>query len=503
MVGFWRQKRMLLLIISPYRALWRRRMSSSSSYSFLYNNSRNKAEVKQHTEATDKASWSHRLPSLMLPPNFVRAHYPEEKDNDYLYCYYSLGEKKIVGFKEDSERPLLLPWEKGLLLPNDARCLGSSHGWLAYVVPRRNCPLYLFKHPLFSSPDFFSPSSMIRLPPLETLQSVTGIRVRKSTTNQASPVTRDYYMSEGGDDDKNNDEFVCSPEDDACGILIKKLILSSAPALAPAPTSSSNCIAMAIVDCHQGLAFCGLGDDSWTCLDPFTSFPGYDDVIYSNADGLFYALSYSPTVEGTYGFLDCWDLNDHPNSPPKRTALIKALVCLPQLSRSEYLQREFDCYVTANLVESEGELLMVRRIIAYNVREDGSFFPHPLNPWGKPRYLIKAGFTELTPVRTVRFDVFKLDSVREKWEPLDCLGDHRALFVGLNHSFSIPAPPSSQVIQGNSIYFTDQTTSKNHTHSCDGQDMGIFLLEDNTVEQLYPCNPRIIHPPPVWVVASE
>lgn len=464
-------------------------------------------------EGAGKMNYASSLPSLMLPPGLViRSHQQEEKDHEeeYLYRFYSMEDKKIGGVKNDKCR--LLPWEKDVLLPTEARCVGSTHGWLAYVIPLNNASpaICLFKHPPLSSHDFFSPSSMVRLPPIDTLPHVTAVRTQKGASSSSyygikaaasrdhhhhafssgppSPVTRNYCLanSEYRVRHRAYSSELVSEE------IIHKLVLSSQPT-----TSSKNsCIAMAMFDMQFQLAFCRLENDNytyapcrspWTSLDP-TKYGRYLDVIYSHNDQLFYALTSANTGDdGCYHrILECWDLTD-PDSPPKRTAVIDARVH-QQLSQPEEILRDSQCYEEhAYLVESEGELLLVDRFVDFTFRLDDN--------------VRVANFVEFNPYRTLRFDVYKLDSSRENWEPLKCLGD-RALFVGLNHSFSVSTRGHSpQLIESNAIYFTDETSALSNTdHSGGGHDMGIFHLADNNITQHFPWNVgEPIHPPPVWV----
>ena len=58
---------------------------------------------------------------------------------------------------------------------NDAICIGSSHGWLAYIS-RRDCSIFLW-NPFITSPD---PSSLISLPTIDTLPHVTVVPLGES-----------------------------------------------------------------------------------------------------------------------------------------------------------------------------------------------------------------------------------------------------------------------------------------------------------------------------------
>ncbi|KAF5199554.1 hypothetical protein FRX31_010866 [Thalictrum thalictroides] len=94
---------------------------------------------------------------------------------------------------------------------------------------------------------------------------------------------------------------------------------------------------------------------------------------------------------------------------------------------------------------------------------------------------------ELRRYRTVKFVLYKLREGEEIkcWEKVENIGD-RAFFVGYNSSFSVAAS-DFKGCRANSIYFTDDDS-----FLCEDlpepirHDNGIFKLEDQSVESIYP-----------------
>ncbi|KAL3828316.1 hypothetical protein ACJIZ3_017118 [Penstemon smallii] len=58
-------------------------------------------------------------------------------------------------------------------------------------------------------------------------------------------------------------------------------------------------------------------------------------------------------------------------------------------------------------------------------------------------------------------------------------------------------------VKGNSIYFTDDYWDRmDEDYSYGGHDMGIFSLEDGTIEPLLDSNQQRFEPTPFWISLS-
>ncbi|XP_034675006.1 F-box protein SKIP23-like [Vitis riparia] len=227
--------------------------------------------------------------------------------------------------------------------------------------------------------------------------------------------------------------------------FIKKTILSSSPA------NGSDFIAVVILNQTGDLALCRKSDDSWTFLEDAQSYS--EDVIFHR--GLFYAVN-------KYGSIAVCDVSG--SSP--RVSIIE----MPQQFGGD-LQY---------LVESGEELLLVTRYLdlTYDVEPDQTSLIY----------------------RTTRFQVCRLDSKAPRWEVVSSLGD-RALFLGENLSLSLSSVDFPGC-KGNCIYYTDDYSEDNYDGIGGEQDLGIFNLEDGSIEPL-PCSHfRIRWPPPLWVTPN-
>lgn len=229
------------------------------------------------------------------------------------------------------------------------------------------------------------------------------------------------------------------------------------------------------------LSMHGVRDDENKWIE-LKSSPGenYADVI-SHQEYLF-ALLYS-------GFIDVWNLSLDGDSIGKKmkikTSCIERVVEFGEKLRDLYTGRFY-------LVESQGNLLLVFRIIGEFVKGDGEVV-------NEGALLDDEEYSHLVlPYKTKNFYVYKLDYESKKWDKIDSLGD-RILFVGLNESMSVSAL-SNQGCQGSSIYFTDDNWDHINIHEHDlygGHDMGIFNLSDKNVKEIFEV--RRMVPPPVWI----
>lgn len=144
------------------------------------------------------------------------------------------------------------------------------------------------------------------------------------------------------------------------------------------------------------------------------------------------------------------------------------------------------------LVEMGGELLRVCRKVALNNQK---FYDSDEDD-NNNNYDISIHVRQYTYM-TYRFKICKLDSSNKKWVPVMDLGEY-ALFLGLNNSASMSVVDFPG-IKANHIYFTDDRVIAHHLFDHSGYDMGIFNLEDSTIEQLYMKDSELTRPPAVWV----
>lgn len=206
--------------------------------------------------------------------------------------------------------------------------------------------------------------------------------------------------------------------------FVYKVILSASP-------SSSDCVIFAIYSDNWKMAFTKPGDVAWT---PLSCIHGHVDDAMCH-DGKFYAID-------TFGEILIWDL----------TGSLLERIAFPA-------SRDLDnlVYATTYLVEVNGQIYAIMRLLF-----DTRIIDTPcLNTWC--------------------FKIYKLDICNEKCEEVKSLGDW-SIFVGNNHSFSIPSSTYPEC-ESNCIYFTDDFSGV-HYSAVHGYDMGIYRVQNLRVQPL-------------------
>lgn len=284
----------------------------------------------------------------------------------------------------------------------------------------------------------------IDLPPLSTFPYVVGFDVFN--------VGREYVLQSSDDDSHVNyvSRFYTCGLKEMRDSFVKKIVLSNSP------SGGSKFLALAIINKTGDLAYWKDGLNSWGLIEGARSF--CEDVIYFN--GLFYAAD----KNGSIAVCDVG--GDSPRVEFIRT---------PGLSDGDMQY----------LVIANGELLLVTRYLEL------------ASDLGQLQ--IGIGTYE-----TREFRVFKLDLSGSKWERVMSLGD-TMLFLGENSSLALVASDFPEC-RGNRIYFTDDFSELDYSGFPGNHDLGIFDLEDGTIEQL-PCHPRTSHshlqwPPPIWITPN-
>jgi hypothetical protein len=413
--------------------------------------------------ATSSKTNSH--PLMMIPPD-------EEEDGRSLCRFYDYVNEKVLNTN------IKIPEEV-----DHAICIGSSHGWLAYIS-RLDCSVFLW------SP--FSTTPLISLPPIDTLPSITSVPREEVDEENPDDDTLHYKWKSAyeSDDDSSPDfgfKVECNYLDESQSFytrsanrlilyLIRKIVLSSVP-------TSDDCIVVALpgLSIHRSIAFCKPGDKSWTFVEPpLKKYFDIVDVIHFK-DQLFYTItSYRRT-------LYAYDLADL--SSPKSYHIETCFEYEHLSSLEKYTRRS--CRKRYYLVESSGELLLVCRLFSNRMNNDGEIIVNST--------IIKS------QDQTTTFDVYKLDFSRNKWEPIRCIGD-QVLFVGTNQSLSLSARNFS-ILKANCIYFTDDSCTihkKYPPRRCKGyggNDYGHYELEGRYVfGELCRFGDGRILPPPFWVM---
>ncbi|XP_061999115.1 putative F-box protein At4g17565 [Rosa rugosa] len=257
---------------------------------------------------------------------------------------------------------------------------------------------------------------------------------------------------------------------------IAKAVTSSKP---PSSSSSSDFVVAIILYSNTWitqLAFHRHGDDAWTGFGQKGTV--YHDGMFHSTSGHFFALATDCSVE-------VWDL--------RKCFPIKTLHLQPFRHRQLNNDDDFKFDIQNYLVESLGEILLVRRFIVTKI------FYHKALP------------DVIRPYRTSHFYIYrqKSTSLGFEWEKVESL-HNRAVFLGGNHSMSLSSRNFPEC-EENSIYFTDHRWEMNPNKclsgkkriGCGGHDLGVYNVKDNIMKPM-PCyltfDRWIINPPPFWIV---
>ncbi|XP_074337947.1 putative F-box protein At4g22660 [Apium graveolens] len=318
----------------------------------------------------------------------------------------------------------------------DGLCLGTSHGWL--VMLDKELKPYLFN--LFSF-------EKITLPEIFNFPNIRFV---------SGSVGSGYYIYHYEHPYKHIRRIKSVHE--LRTNFVSKAVVSANPS-----HNNGNFYVLMISAWRKTgakLAFCYSGDDEWIQLGGHNE--SYCDVI-CHAD-MFYALNYPDKIE-------IWDVHDC--YPTKRTSIV-----------ARYPQKVFDtkssfrccCTTRTYLVEVSEDLFLVVRFI-------GSF-------------LHSHGTNELEMRHeTLCFQVYRLDTSKEKWEEVESLGN-LVYFVGGNQSKSLLVPDNS-AYKANSIYFTDDSWDMMYWHKTH-YDIGVYHMKDKSIETTLRFDSQN-EPPPFWI----
>ncbi|KZV20107.1 hypothetical protein F511_00964 [Dorcoceras hygrometricum] len=302
---------------------------------------------------------------------------------------------------------------------HSCRLAGSSHGWHVLIG---------------ESPSIFLINPLTRaraaLPPLSSFPNVLKFDFYS--------IGKEYTLRS-----PENDFQYCYSLKEMRDSFVKKVILSHGPLNEP------NFVAFTILNKFGDLAYCKIGDDSWTIIHEARSY--CEDVIYRNNS--FYAVD-------KRGSIAICDFND-PNSPPRVRFLN-----MPQ-------KIEGDMHY---LVDAMGELFLITRYLDFDIDMEH--------------------YHEVC--KTVKFSVFRLDFHGPSWEIVNSL-DAKLLFLGQNSSFSILASDYRECI-GDRVYFTDDYSGENYDGIAGYYDVGVYNMKDGSIEAL-PCYPTNSHWP-IWITPT-
>ncbi|KAK7273068.1 hypothetical protein RIF29_14114 [Crotalaria pallida] len=108
---------------------------------------------------------------------------------------------------------------------------------------------------------------------------------------------------------------------------------------------------------------------------------------------------------------------------------------------------------------------------------------------------------EIGVLKTSAFHLYKLDESVKQWIRIFSLGNY-VLVVGFNSSACmLPFPSAKGNWARNCIYYSDHIADC-HRPNLGGRDVGVFNLEDGSIEELFP-NSTCLYPPPLWLFSQN
>ncbi|KAF8014629.1 hypothetical protein BT93_H0441 [Corymbia citriodora subsp. variegata] len=223
----------------------------------------------------------------------------------------------------------------------------------------------------------------------------------------------------------------------AYSAFIAKFVISDSPATSP------DYRVMVIYNNDGRLGLWKPGDEEWTAVTSPGNF-NVDVIFYK---GCFFALNCKGSI------LRC---NMDGPTPFKAQVVFK-------------MPRELLGWEKTYLVQSTmGSLLVVSRRRLYE------------------------------PRGTFRFRVFEINLETQSWKGVQTL-KNTSLFLGCNSSFSLEVHEKHH-IKPNCIYFTDNSLDiSRYTKDGGGKDMGIYHLEDGTIELHSRGKSYSHYSPPLWI----
>jgi hypothetical protein len=372
-----------------------------------------------------------RSPSLLLAsaleakPHPLIMIAPDHEEEDSLCRFYDYVNDKVIN------TTIKIPREA-----NFAQCVGSSHGWLAYVSCF-DCSIFLWS-PFMTSP-------LISLPPIHTLPFIKVIPreeidkeeieddIKSSFEFEYDGFPEFGFKVEAEYPDPSQMYYTRTPRNLSLDI-INIIVLSSVP-------TSDDCIVVALSNLlrYQGIFFCKPGDKSWTYVEQ----PHKKHYVIADAthfkDQLFY------TVSSCGNTLFAYDLA---NLSSPKSYILKPV--LDERMRSYFLEPSFELKPSLeeynaiyHLVESLGDLLLICRLIRRDV----------FHQWydNDDEEDIDV-FSDDDEFPIEKFEVYRLDFFRNTWEHAKCIGD-QVLFLDNDQTLSLSAIDFPS-LKANCIYFT-------------------------------------------------
>ncbi|OIV94867.1 hypothetical protein TanjilG_22064 [Lupinus angustifolius] len=237
---------------------------------------------------------------------------------------------------------------------------------------------------------------------------------------------------------------------------LHKIIMSSSP-----KNHNHDFMALAIYGEQRQLALCRIGDSKWTTFSTKQSYFLQDVIFY---EGKIYGID---IVAKLFEF------------DPK--TLTGSIVQVPPPKDDDPRIRFLDVTTKYLIRNVEGDLLLVVR------------------RWEWKKWRENGGVDEKY-YNTTKFNVYKLDKSVKQWKRVSSVGNS-VLVVGFNTSICmLPFSDGKNNWVRNCIYFSDNHVEAQYRQVYGGHDVGIFNLQNNTIQQFFP-DRVFLCPPPLWLLS--
>lgn len=239
---------------------------------------------------------------------------------------------------------------------------------------------------------------------------------------------------------------------------------------------SDDATVVAVVHDGSALAFCRIDDRVWTSVSVTAGYNGYSDVIHHK--GQFYAI----TTEGSIGIL-------HINTP---NPCVQNLTGLDTIGVQSFVRT----YLVADSA-SMSLFIIVRDSLRPDEVQD-QYYPEYEVPIAEYIWLCTSGF------KVYELGLEENGEYKKNPVQVESLGD-RVIFLGQNSSMLLMASEFAG-FKGNRIYFTDDYMESYLFESPIGigcVDLGIFNMEDKTIQPLFRDRFHPYFSPPVWIAPPK
>lgn len=362
--------------------------------------------------------------------------------------FYSISDGRFLAMgKEPDVLPSL----------NNCFVIGSDHGWMIVADERSELSLV---NPMTRK--------QIALPPVSTFDIVIP---QYGDYNKKSIVTS--YCVKETEYNRYGHNFTTYVYEYTVENLRYSLYWKACLSSSPAGSDDDYTVVVLLHNQFSGLALAKSGDEKWTMMFDVLKPLFIVDMVFQHhrrrrcsnhaTDPELVLLTTNES-----GMVQEWDLSSQAVAGRKGEEFLPAD---PELDSNDYF---------FYLVHTpRGDLLQVRRLRGEK---------------GVP-------YCDYT---TFKIEVYRVDfipgSQKRRLVKVKSLG-HHALFVGGNTPVCV-STVDAPALKPNCVYFTDEYSEFSQYEKEGRRDIGIYNLEDGTIQHVLPNDTRLLWPPPLWFTPS-